>query len=79
MYSYIHPGPIKYPCGLCSKNVVCNAKAIQGDGCEYLWYHSKCANIDPHYFSLLQRTSLSCICTKCGTPNISFHHSIDLG
>ena len=74
------PGPreVKFPCGICSKNVGWNAKAIQCDGCD-IWYHSKCTNISPKTFSLLRQSSLTWICAKCGIPNVSSCHSFDLG
>ena len=58
----IQPGPtyIKYPCGICSKNVNWNAKALQCDGCD-IWYHTKCSNVPPHIYKALQGNNLSWI------------------
>lgn len=68
----IQPGPtyIKYPCGICSKNVNWNAKALQCDGCD-IWYHTKCSNVPPHIYKALQGNNLSWICFQCGLPNFS--------
>jgi hypothetical protein len=51
----IQPGPtyIKYPCGICSKNVNWNAKALQCDGCD-ICYHTKCSSVPPHIYKALQ-------------------------
>ena len=73
----LQPGPIKYPCGICNKNVRWNAKAIQCDGCD-IWFHSKCANIGPDSFSRLSKSNVSWICIQCGIANVSSHHSVDL-
>ena len=70
-------GPPKYPCGICSKNVNWNAKAIQCDGCDVL-FHARCANIGPESFKALNKTEVTWICNHCGIPNTSTHHSIDL-
>jgi hypothetical protein len=68
----IQPGPtyIKYPCGICSKNVNWNAKALQCDGCD-IWYHTKCSSVPPHIYKALQGNNLSWICFQCGLPNFS--------
>ena len=54
----IQPGPtyIKYPCGICSKNVNWNAKALQCDGCD-IWYHTKCSNVPPHIYKALLKVT----------------------
>ena len=36
-----NPGPIKSPCGLCSKPVKWNQRAVCCDNCD-LWYHIRC-------------------------------------
>jgi hypothetical protein len=50
----IQPGPtyIKYLCGICSKNVNWNAKALQCDGCD-IWYHTKCSNVGLHDINVI--------------------------
>ena len=73
----INPGPAKYPCGICEKNVGWNAKAIQCDCCD-VWFHVKCANIGPESFKVLNKTEVTWICTHCGIPNLSSYHCIDL-
>ena len=64
-------------CGICSKNVNWNAKAIQCDGCD-VWFHARCANISPESFKALNKTEVKWIRNHCGIPNTSTHHSIDL-
>ena len=70
------PGP-KYPCGICSKNVGWNGKNIQCDGCD-IWYHAKCANIGPDSFKALEPSHVTWICIRCGLPNLSSQHCIDI-
>ena len=35
------PNNLKFPCGICNKNVLTNQKVIQCDSCD-LWCHIKC-------------------------------------
>ncbi|KAK6191217.1 hypothetical protein SNE40_002954 [Patella caerulea] len=72
-----NPGPVKYPCGICNRNVAWNAKAIQCDGCD-IWYHAKCADIGPDSYKALTNSSVSWICIHCGIPNLSSSHCTDL-
>ena len=46
----------KYPCGICSKNVNSNHKAIQCDRCNY-WNHIKCDNIDNKTYEYLKHSN----------------------
>ena len=66
----LNPGPVKYPCGKCSKPVKSNQKGIQCDFCDY-WYHTRCLNIDSITYNALANTSCVWGCTECGLPNYS--------
>ena len=63
----MNPGPPKYPCGICSKNVNWNAKAIQCDGCD-VWFHARCANIGPESFKALTKLKLHGYATLAAFP-----------
>ena len=73
----IQPGPERYPCGICSKNVTWRAKAIQCEDCE-VWYHSNCMNIGPKTYSDLGRSSVVWLCNTCGIPNVATCTLLDL-
>ena len=42
-----NPGPVKYPCGKCSKPVKRNQRGIYCEDCTY-WYHIKCIDLDEY-------------------------------
>lgn len=66
----LNPGPVKYPCGKCSKAVKSNQKGIQCDFCDY-WFHTRCLNIDSITYNALANTSCVWGCPECGLPNYS--------
>ena len=47
-----NPGPIKCPCGKCSKSVRSNQKAILCDKCNN-WFHAKCMDINTAQYNKL--------------------------
>ena len=73
----VNPGPAKYPCGICDRNVGWNAEAMQCDSCD-IWYHTERANIGPDSFNTLNKTEVTWICTYCGIPNLSSYRCMDL-
>lgn len=68
----LNPGPVKYPCGKCSKPVRKNQKGIQCEGtvCEQ-WHHIKCINLPVVEYERLSSTSESWYCKLCTLPNFS--------
>lgn len=66
----INPGTCKYPCGICSKPVKSNQRAIQCDFCDF-WYHIRWMNMNSTIYEALANTSCVWECTKCGLPNFS--------
>ncbi len=73
-----NPGPsnkkrgktVKFPCGVCSRRVQWNSKAIQCDMCS-TWFHAKCMGIGWEVFHAYeQHESYSWLCCTCGLPNI---------
>ena len=68
-----NPGPIKYPCTVCSRSVRSNQMALQCDCCQ-LWTHAVCADVSrskyadmqifagsPHPVCLLLYLHLECV------------------
>ena len=63
-----NPGPVNYPCGICSKGCRSNQKAVQCDGCDK-WHHTKCMNMgSDEYQSLAINESSSWMCFSCLFP-----------
>lgn len=65
-----NPGPVKYPCGKCSKAVKSNQKGIQCDFRDH-WFHTRCLNIDSITYNALANTSCVWRCPECGLPTYS--------
>ncbi len=55
---------VKYPCGDCGKQVCWNQQAVQCDACQE-WLHTKCLNISPSDYSILQQSDDPWICPSC--------------
>ena len=55
---------MKYRCGDCGKQVRWNQQAVQCDACQE-WLHTKCLNILPSEYSLLQQSDDPWICPTC--------------
>ncbi len=53
-----------YPCGDCGKQVRWNQQAVQCDACQK-WLHTKCLNISPINYSILQQSDDPWICPSC--------------
>ena len=65
-----NPGPVKYPCGICSKPCTVRQKAIACDGCDQ-WHHLKCIHQESYIFRYYSTHSDSWHCFTCGLPNFS--------
>ena len=63
---HLHPGPVKYPCAICSRPVACNHRALQCDRCDF-WCHIKCVGVPPAQYNQLIGSSTSWECPPCGT------------
>ena len=67
----VNPGPIKYPCGMCSRPVANNHRGLECDECES-WVHIRCGDVTAkNYEMLLLQQSFTWICPKCALPNFS--------
>ena len=67
-----NPGPPtrtpKYPCGVCSKNVNSNHKAMECEDC-FTRYHIKCVKMGDNMYQVhLHHNSYTWVCFKCGLP-----------
>ncbi len=55
---------MKYPCGDYGKQICWNQQAAQCDACQE-WLHTKCLNISPSDYSILQQSDDPWICPSC--------------
>ena len=61
----LNPGPVRYPCTVCSKCVRSNQRALQCDMCQ-LWSHLTCVGVDRDFYAELQEKSeFSWQCPSC--------------
>ena len=58
----------KYPCGICSKSVKSNQKAIQCDSCDQ-WIHIVCNNTTKEEYELLKFQVDPWACSRCIIEN----------
>lgn len=74
----INPGPIRYPCTVCSRSVKSNQKGILCDSCGK-WSHSCCVGIsDQKYTSLSTAVDFCWQCPSClfsVLPNLDVYDS----
>ena len=66
----INPGPVRCPCGMCTKSVRKNQRAILCDGCER-WFHAKCMSIDIASYNRLSESDDEWFCDTCILPKFS--------
>ena len=71
----LNPGPPtrtpKYHCGVCSKNVNSNHKAMECEDC-FTWYHIKCVNMGDNMYQVhMHHNSHTWVCFKFGIPNFT--------
>lgn len=52
----LNPGPIRFPCMVCSRSVKSNQKALVCDACQQ-WSHANCARVDDSLYRKLQAIS----------------------
>ena len=66
-----------FPCGICSKPVAKNHRAVQCDICDF-WIHIKCNHISPTtYDKMKEETVLLWCCVKCTNESIPFSETPD--
>lgn len=75
---HLHPGPVKYPCAICSRPVASNPCALQCDRCDF-WGHIKCVGVSQAQYNQLIGSSTSWECPSCGSVQFtdSFSSSSD--
>ena len=56
--------PVKHPCGICSKPVAKNHRAISCDSCQQ-WVHGKCNGTSRTKYYELMRNDNTFSCIKC--------------
>ena len=66
----LHPGPVKFPCAICSRPVASNHRALQCDYCDF-WCHIKCVAVPPTKYNELIGSVTSWICPHCGAIQFS--------
>ncbi|XP_060577446.1 uncharacterized protein LOC132734674 [Ruditapes philippinarum] len=65
-----NPGPTKFPCGVCTKPVAKNHRALQCESCEF-WIHIKCGNVTPAEYILLGNLDDPWLCKTCNDVSIN--------
>ena len=78
-----NPGPVRFPCKVCSKPVKSNQKALQCDTCMY-WLHTKCIGVSAGTYAELQQSTDLWHCSAClqvptqsPTPSVSSESGSD--
>ena len=66
----LNPGPVKNPCGICSRPIAKNHRAILCEAC-YCWHHIKCAGISQAEYVTLGGTNKPWCCQQWS----NFHFS----
>lgn len=65
-----NPGPVRNPCGDCTKSVKSNQRAMLCDGCSY-WYHLKCTELSLTDYNNLSQSNEDWYCRTCILPNFT--------
>ena len=65
-----HPDPVKYPCGICSRPVASNHRALQCGNCDF-WCHIKCVKVSPSQYEKMKGSSAIWVCPPCGSVQYS--------
>ena len=67
-----NPGPVKFPCTMCSKPVKRNQRGIMCDSCDF-WTHASCCDIGPDEYQQLSTCETSgWICPACLSSELPF-------
>ena len=69
-FGSLHPGPVKFPCAICSRPLASNHCALQCDYCDF-WCHIKCVGVPPTQYNELIGSVTSWICPHCGVIQFS--------
>ena len=72
----VNPGPVKHPCGICSRPVKRNQKGIQCECC-YYWLHTKCLKMPADEYSSLAQSDEPWCCSTCLREALPFHSCSD--
>ena len=70
-----NPGPVKFPCGICTKAVRSNQCSVACDSCDQ-WFHKRCMCMKTVVFENLR--NVSWYCDTCGVPNFTDSFFADL-
>ena len=65
----VNPGPVKDPCGICSKAVTWSDKGVNCSDCE-VWFHASCVHMRTIVYDL-EQSGVPWHCWNCGLPNFS--------
>lgn len=67
----VNPGPVRYPCTVCSKAVQKNQRGICCDRCE-TWSHARCCQIDVGEYDRLGMSNEEWFCPSCIAAELPF-------
>ena len=68
----LNPGPVKYPCTVCSRPVKSNQRGIFCDRCE-LWTHARCCGVDVvEYEKLGLNVNEEWLCSVCISAELPY-------
>ena len=64
-----NPGPVKDPCGVCTRRVTWKNRGVICDGCE-TWFHATCVNMCDACYNA-EQSNVSWYCWTCGLPHFA--------
>ena len=67
---------IKFPCGVCSKSVANNHRALCCDSCDK-WVHMKCNFLNKKTYQKLQKDESPWFCINCVKDQLPFQSQIN--
>ena len=67
---------IKFPCGVCSKSVANNNRALCCDSCDK-WVHMKCNFLNKKTYQKLQKDESPWFCINCVKDQLPFQSQIN--
>ena len=65
-----NPGPVKFPCGACGKDVRHGQRAVSCDCCD-AWFHINCQGMSAKTYESHIGEEFSWVCLSCGLPNFN--------